>query len=230
VVELDIALQVVIDPANHDLSYDAEKDARRLVRGDVIAVYPATDLATLDGSSNYIPNQPIGNARLGFVFVTGVPDVAWGKIQNFLQEHSVLEVKQQVVNDWQWQVMQIHGYYEPFVSTPTVQSSTVEAITNMRVKDEDLPAARNAFFSGLTELAEGNGITLMSGNIYMRTLSGNMSVTKMRRKYGIDVPSIPAGVRAQINADRYITFTWTQVKNYLRHKADARLVVDTDLN
>jgi len=226
---VDIALQIVINPATHDLSYDAEKEARRLVRGDVIAVYPAADLATLDGNGDYIPTQPVGNARLGFAFIKDVPGVAWSKIQNLTGEHSVPELRTLTVNDWAWQRMQAESFYDPFLALPTVDSSSVD-FASIRVKNADLPAARLAYFSGLIEVDQGDGTTIMTGNIYTRTLSGNMMVNKLRRKFGVDVPSIPAGVSAQISADRYITFTWTQVKNYLRHKVAARLVVDTDLN
>lgn len=51
----------------------------------------------------------------------------------------------------------------------------------------------------------------------------------LRRKWGIRVSDIPLAIRQQMVADKYITFGWAQVKNYLRNKAEDRLIVDTDV-
>jgi hypothetical protein len=52
-------------------------------------------------------------------------------------------------------------------------------------------------------------------------------VTLRRRKFCIEVDNIPAGVKATLQADRYIEFTWAQVKNYVRNKMTNELAGDT---
>ena len=51
----------------------------------------------------------------------------------------------------------------------------------------------------------------------------------LRRRFGIRVSSIPLAVRQQMVADKYITFTWAQVKNFLRDKVFDRNITDSDL-
>ena len=146
---MDIALQVMLNPANHDLSYDPAKAARRFVAGDVLDAMLATDIATLEGNGDYIPNEPISSPRSGFVFITGVPDRAIRFLRNWITR-----------------------------------------------------AERNA----------------LDQDQIMR-----------RRVFGIRVGSIPVAVRQEIMANRYITFTWTQVKNYLENKGTGVLITDADI-
>ena len=54
-------------------------------------------------------------------------------------------------------------------------------------------------------------------------------VTLLKRKWGVDVASIPLVVRQQFIADKEITFTWTQVKNFIRNKPENRIVTDADI-
>ena len=70
---MDIALQIIINPATHDLSYAPAKNARRQTLGDVIDVILATDIAAWDGDV-YLPSEPVSSPRTGFVFVVNVPD------------------------------------------------------------------------------------------------------------------------------------------------------------
>ena len=226
---MDIALQVMINPPTHDLSADPAKEARRLKRGDVIGVFLASDLATIDSEGDYIPDQPGGSARLGFVYVKNVPEVGIEKVKSVLMgDHWVDEPGTLTIHDWAWQQMQTENDYSPFVATPVLQSTSTTFLM-IRVENNDLVAARTSFFSGLSEVDQGDGTAVLSGNIYTRTLAGNLPVMKLRKKYGIDVPSIPANIQNKINADRHITFLWSQVKSYFKQKAESRLVTDADL-
>jgi len=146
---MDIALQVMLNPANHDLSYDAAKQARRFTAGDVLDGMLASDIATLDGNGDYIPNEPISSPRSGFVFITDVPNRAIRKIK-----------------DW--------------ITRPEINAIDQETILR-------------------------------------------------RRLFGVRVGSIPVAIRQQILTDRYITFTWTQVKNFLENKGTGVLITDADL-
>lgn len=50
-----------------------------------------------------------------------------------------------------------------------------------------------------------------------------------RKKFGAVLADIPANVRNRLQADRQITVTWTQVKNYIKHRRENRQLVDGDL-
>lgn len=78
---MDICLQVIIDAPAHVIA-DPVKDARRYSQGDIVEVYDAAILGTYDAVAGvYIPKEPIGSARLGFVFITGVPDAPLEKVR-----------------------------------------------------------------------------------------------------------------------------------------------------
>ena len=77
---VDITLEIMLEPATHDLSYDADKNARRFRRGDIFEVHRTTDIATLDGSGDYrLPS--IGTSVFGYIHVKNVPLAAALKIR-----------------------------------------------------------------------------------------------------------------------------------------------------
>lgn len=55
-----------------------------------------------------------------------------------------------------------------------------------------------------------NPIALPGGQIVYPTLR--------RRLHNVEVASIPAGIRAQLLADRYVSVSWAQVKDYIRNR------------
>lgn len=50
-----------------------------------------------------------------------------------------------------------------------------------------------------------------------------------RRKFSLLTSSVPAALRNKLLADRQITVTWTQVKDYVWHVRENRLITDADL-
>lgn len=50
-----------------------------------------------------------------------------------------------------------------------------------------------------------------------------------RRKFALLASSVPTAMRNRLMADRQITVTWTQAKNYVRHVRENRLITDADL-
>jgi hypothetical protein len=50
-----------------------------------------------------------------------------------------------------------------------------------------------------------------------------------RKKFGAILADIPTNVRNRLQADRQITVTWTQVKNYIKHVRENRQLTDGDL-
>lgn len=57
-------------------------------------------------------------------------------------------------------------------------------------------------------------------------IPGVRPVTLRRRKHHVEIDNIPAGVKATLQADRYIEFTWAQVRNYVRNKMTGELAGD----
>ena len=147
----DFCLQVIVNEATHVIS-DPAKDARRYRRGDIIDVFIASDIGTLDvPSGDYIPNEPIGSSRLGFIFVKDAPDVSIDKAKAWL-------------------------------SRQELNAAQVE----------------------------------------------NPDVLK-RRIMQLDVPSIPPAVRQEILDNKYITFGWTVVRDFILNKTTLATVIDSDL-
>jgi hypothetical protein len=50
-----------------------------------------------------------------------------------------------------------------------------------------------------------------------------------RKKFGAVLADIPTAARNRLQSDRQITVTWTQVKNYIKHRRQNRQLADGDL-
>lgn len=70
---MNLTLQIIVQPAAHDLSYDSAKAARRYAVGDVVDVWDADVVAPYNGTEHLL-REPIANPRFVFVHVRGVPD------------------------------------------------------------------------------------------------------------------------------------------------------------
>jgi len=148
---MDICLQIMLNPPTHALP-TPEREAARMQRGDVIAVYTAAKAGAWNGSE-YIPHiNPVRSPRLGFVFITGIPDTV-----NF--------------EKLRWRLTT--PFFDPMVV----------------IRPDVL---RN-------------------------------------RLYGVRIADVPVQVRQLMQTQKYITFSWAQVKNFLRNKVADTLVTDATL-
>jgi len=224
---MDIYLQIMLSAPNHSLP--ADKAARRLTVGDIIGGGLAADMATIDGQGDYIPNDVISSPRTGFVFIKDVPNVAIQKIKQLAKPHNELEPLILSVNGVKYQKALLNSKWYPFVSQPAITNTTTEPVTDYEVATARIETARAGFQTITNETVSGNS-TLISGDIYIYELTGTHEVPKLRSKFGVKISDIPQAVRQEMQANKYITFTWTQVKNYLREKWADRLVVDGDLD
>ncbi len=92
---VDVTLQIMLEPATHDLSYNPEKAAARFRRGDIFAGHLAPDVATLT-SGTYNITEGIGSTVFGYVHITGVPTNLAVKARNVLifgTSETAIEVK-----------------------------------------------------------------------------------------------------------------------------------------
>lgn len=79
---VDITLQIMLEPATHDLSYDPEKAARRYRQDDIFEIHRSTDIATFDGTKYRLPS--IGTKVFGYIHILSVPDALAQKLQTAL--------------------------------------------------------------------------------------------------------------------------------------------------
>lgn len=82
-----ITLQIMVNVGTHDLSYDLMKAAIRHRNGDILAVYPTSDLADLVGG-DYKFRDVISSPRSVFVHVRDVPQGLEDKaIRRLIERH-----------------------------------------------------------------------------------------------------------------------------------------------
>ena len=60
-------------------------------------------------------------------------------------------------------------------------------------------------------------------------ISLGVRVILNKRKWRAIVADIPAAIRNRINNNRYATFSWIQVKNYIRNRVGDALLTDGDI-
>jgi len=70
---MNITLQIILNAPAHDLSYDPAKEARRLARGDLIAIFDADVVAPYNGSEHILRDIITGD-RFCFIHVQNIPD------------------------------------------------------------------------------------------------------------------------------------------------------------
>jgi len=82
---VDVTLEIMLEPATHDLSYDPEKAARRYRRGDILTGWVASQYATLtDGK--YRLNAGAAGSPFAYVHITDVPNSIALKLRDKLTE------------------------------------------------------------------------------------------------------------------------------------------------
>ena len=81
---VDITLEIILEPATHDLSYDPEKAARRYRRGDIFEVHRSTDIATLTNGVYHLPS--IGTTVFGYIHIRGVPNARARRMREVLTQ------------------------------------------------------------------------------------------------------------------------------------------------
>ncbi len=94
---MNITLQVMLYPANHDLSYNLEKQAVRYRRGDIVKVYLTSEIV----------EPPTIGTRMAFIHITGVPDVApFEDIKNILTRsiHNEVYLNRPVLRRRAWRL------------------------------------------------------------------------------------------------------------------------------
>lgn len=70
----------------------------------------------------------------------------------------------------------------------------------------------------ITGVTKEQALKYMQPYIDPATVGTENPVTLRRRQYNVEVANIPLAVRQTLLQDRYIEFTWAQVRNYVRNR------------
>jgi hypothetical protein len=80
------------------------------------------------------------------------------------------------------------------------------------------PIAPPFYLVRITGVTKAQVEKYMAPYIDPATVGTERPVTLRRRLHNVEVASIPLAVRQKLQADRYIEFTWAQVRNFVRNR------------
>jgi len=80
------------------------------------------------------------------------------------------------------------------------------------------PIAPPFYLIRITGVTKAQAEKYMAPYIDPATVGMESPVTLRRRLHNVEVDSIPLAVRQTLLADRYIEFTWAQVRNFIRNR------------
>lgn len=80
------------------------------------------------------------------------------------------------------------------------------------------PIAPPFYLVRITGVTKAQAEKYMAPYIDPATVGTDSPVTLRRRLHNVEVASIPLAVRQKLQADRYVEFTWTQVRNFIRNR------------
>ena len=80
------------------------------------------------------------------------------------------------------------------------------------------PIAAPFYLVRITGVTKAQGEKYMAPYIEPGTELTENPVTLRRRQFNVEVSSIPSGIRNQLLANRYVSVSWSQVRNYIRNR------------
>ncbi len=101
------------------------------------------------------------------------------------------------VSDAQYQKMVETGNYDPFYYTPSVK--TAEVVVDLKTL--------------ATEIRHE-----LTGVVSYVELTGDVPTVLRRRLHNVEVARIPAVIKNKLLANRYVSVSWSQVRNYIRNR------------
>lgn len=126
---VDVTLEIMLEPASHDLSYNLEKAARRYRRGDILAVHRSADIATLNGNE-YNITEGIGTRVFGYIHIRDVPSARARLMRDVL----IRDTEETKTVD----------YDDPLLGNVIVTKSDVWRLRRWRIPASVIPAAARA--------------------------------------------------------------------------------------
>ena len=80
------------------------------------------------------------------------------------------------------------------------------------------PIAPPFYLVRITGVTKAQGLKYMVPYIEPGTELMENPVTLRRRQFNVEVSNIPSGIRNQLLANRYVSVSWSQVRNYIRNR------------
>ena len=207
---------------------DPEKDARGCYKiGDIVEIL---DDSKHDGDLVKNPVAP----PFYLVRITGVTKE---QAEKYMEPHAEPRPATMTWNRKRWEEAQATGQYEEFVSVPVegAISDRTETITKLGTKtewEENLKAEiPEPFYYTPSVTKEMQEVVVvkdgppaifdyveLTGVVSYVDLTGDVPTTIRRRLHNVEVSNIPSGIRNQLMADRYVSVSWSQVRNYIRNR------------
>lgn len=70
----------------------------------------------------------------------------------------------------------------------------------------------------ITGVTKEQALKYMAPYIDPATAGTERPVTLRRRQFNVEVASIPSAIRNKLMTDRYVSVSWSQVRNYIRNR------------
>jgi hypothetical protein len=80
------------------------------------------------------------------------------------------------------------------------------------------PIAEPFYLVRITGVTKEQALKYMAPYIDPATVGMDAPVTLRRRLHNVEVANIPLAIRNQLMADRYVSVSWSQVRNYIRNR------------
>ena len=80
------------------------------------------------------------------------------------------------------------------------------------------PIAAPFYLVRITGVTKAQALKYMEPYIDPATEGTENPVTLRHRQFNVEVASIPSAIRSKLIADRYVSVSWSQVRNYIRNR------------
>ena len=205
---------------------DPVKEARGCYkRGDIVEVL---DDSKHDGDLVKNPISP----PFYLVRVTGVTKE---QAEKYMVSHVEPRPATRTWNKKRWEEAQKTGQFEEFVSVPvlvagsafdkTIQITVALGDYNDMVERGDYgdyyypPATSKPYVWHHPDVPLIIEVRIdLTGIVSYVDLTGDVPTTLRRRLHNVEVANIPSAIRNKLLADRYVSVSWSQVRNYIRNR------------
>jgi hypothetical protein len=210
--------------ARNNVHADPVKDARGCYKlGDIVEVL---DDSKYDGD---LVRNPIAPEW----YIVRITDVTKAQVLHFMESHVEPRPATRTWNRKRWEEAQVTGQYEEFVSVP-VPGAVSDKTETITVADKQYQAMVtsgnfNPFYYVPSSVKTTDVVvdlkTLatekrheLTGVVSYIELTGDVPTTLRRRKFNVEVDTLPLAFKQKMAKDRYAEVTLAQVKNYIRNR------------
>lgn len=202
---------------------DPEKDARGSYKlGDIVEV--------LDDSKHN--GDLVANPIAPPFYLVRITGVTKEQALKYMESHIEPRPETRTWNRKRWEESQATGLYDEFVSVPVAGaiSDKTETITVTEGQYQKMLSEGNFdpfYYTPSVKTAEVvvDLKTLatekrheLTGIVSCVDLTGDVPTVLRRRLHNVEVASIPAVIKSKLLKDRYVSVSWSQVRNFIRNR------------